>query len=315
MKGKLLTIGVSLALISTVAFYQFNKQEGSFERDALVNNQWEIENHTASQKQFKVSGIHSQQYLLKELSSNQVLVSRKEDKKTEIASLTKIMTAYILLDKAENLNAVVSIDGAIIDELSAEGASLSGFGRDEEVTIKDLAYGIMLPSGGDASIVAANFIAGSEKEFAKLMNQYGQQLGLKNTHFSNATGLDALNHYSTVADLAVLLEQALKNEAFYEVFTTLEYTTDAKRYEPEGYYIKSTLLREGNHLALKEGKILGGKTGYTQKAGLCLASIAEVNGKVYLLVSTGADGNPLTEQYNVTDAVTMYNTISQVSSI
>jgi D-alanyl-D-alanine carboxypeptidase (penicillin-binding protein 5/6) len=84
----------------------------------------------------------------------------------------------------------------------AEGASLSGYRSGDELTIEDLAYGIVLPSGGDAALVAANYVAGSEKAFVEKMNQLAKELKMINTHFKNSTGLDARNHYSTVEDLS-----------------------------------------------------------------------------------------------------------------
>ena len=238
-----------------------------------------------------------------------MLIEKNETKEVEIASLTKLITAYLLLEAETNLEKTVTIDQRIIDDLMAEGASLSGYRSGDELTIEDLAYGIVLPSGGDAALVAANYVAGSEKAFVEKMNQLAKELKMTNTHFKNSTGLDARNHYSTVEDLSKFMNVALKNQNFRKLVTTTTYQTDGTIYTPEGYYIESTMLKDSADLSIANGQILGGKTGYTKKAGQCLISLAEIEGEYYLLITTGADGNPFTEQYNMADARLIYETI------
>lgn len=253
--------------------------------------------------------IHSKNVLLQNLATSEILIEKNKDQKVAIASLTKLMTVYLLLNKEKDLNQKVTIDQKIVDSLVKEGASLSGYQPGDELTIKDLAYGIVLPSGGDASITAANYVAGSEKKFVDLMNQEAQNIGMKNTHFKNATGLDEGNHYSTVSDLQKLMAVALQNEQFKEMMLTTTYQTNTTAYNPEGYYIESTMLKDSPDLTISNGKILGGKTGYTEKAGQCLISLAEVNQTPYLLITTGADGGPLTDQLNMADARLIYQSI------
>jgi D-alanyl-D-alanine carboxypeptidase (penicillin-binding protein 5/6) len=231
------------------------------------------------------SDIHSKTILLQNLSTGEMLIEKNETKEVEIASLTKLITAYLLLEAETNLEKTVTIDQRIIDDLMAEGASLSGYRSGDELTIEDLAYGIVLPSGGDAALVAANYVAGSEKAFVEKMNQLAKELKMINTHF------------------------ALKNQNFRKLVTTTTYQTDGTIYTPEGYYIESTMLKDSADLSIANGQILGGKTGYTKKAGQCLISLAEIEGEYYLLITTGADGNPFTEQYNMADARLIYETI------
>ena len=129
---------------------------------------------------------------------------------------------------------------------------------------------------------------------------------MKHTHFANCTGLTSLEHYSSAADLAVLLQAALNNETFRTVFTTGQYTSSVTAQHPKGLYMASTLLSRLDGGEVTGGQILGGKTGYTDAAGLCLASLAVVNGKEYILVTLGAPGNHATEQTNIMDAVQVY---------
>lgn len=264
-------------------------------------------NHEQNAYGLTSSNLHSSNVILEKLDTQEIIYEKNKDEKIAIASLTKIMTAYILLTEAPSLDAYLTVDPQVINELTAQGASLSGFIPNDQVTVRDLAYGILLPSGGDAAIIVANWLAGSEAEFAKKMNQYAKDLNMSQTQFKNATGLDQSGHYSTVNDLRILLTKALKNLNFYHIFTTFEYQTIASPFSPNGYYLASTLLKEKNDLALNRGTLLGGKTGYTKDAGLCLASIAEIDGELYLLISARANGDPSTEQFNLSDAKMLYN--------
>lgn len=154
--------------------------------------------------------------------------------------------------------------------------------------------------------VLARKVSGSEEAFVALMNRKAGELGMKHTHFANCTGLTSPEHYSSAADLAVLLQAALNNETFRTVFTTGQYTSSVTAQHPKGLYMASTLLSRLDGGEVTGGQILGGKTGYTDAAGLCLASLAVVNGKEYILVTLGAPGNHATEQTNIMDAVQVY---------
>lgn len=159
--------------------------------------------------------------------------------------------------------------------------------------------------------VLAQLVSGSEENFAALMNQKAAELGMKNTHFTNATGLTDTEHYSSAADMAKLLQAALHNTTFRTIFTTEHYTTTATAQHPEGVSLTSTLLGKLDGTELPTGtRIEGGKTGYTAAAGLCLASLATVNGKEYILVTLAAPGDHGTEQYNIRDAVHVYRKLA-----
>lgn len=301
------TIGLlTILVIVGVGFIYFLKND-------LVNGvtfSSSIETPKMAKEQVKVNGkIKSQTVLLKNLETDEILLEKNSDKKVAIASLTKLMTVYVLLNSGKELNETVTISQKTLDELVKEGASLSGFLAGDTLTIKDIAYGIVLPSGGDASITAANYVSGSEDKFVDLMNQTAKKMGMTQTHFKNATGLDERNHYSTAEDLMRFMDVALKDATFTEILTTVRYQTEEKAYAPEGYYLESTMLKDSPDLSLQNGKIIGGKTGYTEKAGQCLISLAEVNGSRYLLITTGADGGPMTEQFNVSDARQIYQSI------
>lgn len=186
------------------------------------------------------------------------------------------------------------------------GASMAGFWPGERVSVRDLLYGMLLPSGAEACVAVAEWMDGSEEAFVEKMNEKAAELGMKDTHFKNSTGLHSGNHYTTAADMALLLQYALENPQFREIFTSSIYTMQASDIRSEGFVMQSTLYNYLGEGEFSGGAILGGKTGYTDEAGLCLASLARVDGKEYLLVTAGAEGTAYTEPYHVLDALKVY---------
>ena len=255
--------------------------------------------------------LYSPHAILLRLNDHKVIFENKSDEKIYPASLTKIMTAIVAIENISNLEETVTLPEKIFTDLYTANASMAGFLPGEEVTAIDLLYGTLLPSGADASIGLAFRISGSESEFVRLMNKKAKELGMENTHFANATGLHDDNHYTTVKDIAVLLQYALKNETFRNIFTTVRHSTDNTNLHPGGITFYSTLSTKTNTYEFDGGKMMGGKTGYTDEAGLCLASVAEKGEYEYILVTAGAKGNQYTEQFHIMDAFTVYEKIAK----
>ena len=244
----------------------------------------------------------SRHAILLDAQSGRVLAQKRADERTAPASLTKMMTVLLAIEAEPDLDKQVTLPEDIFPALQTEKASMAGFVPDETVTVRDLLYGAMLPSGAECCETLAQLVSGSEENFAALM---------KNTHFTNATGLTDTEHYSSAADMAKLLQAALHNTTFRTIFTTEHYTTNATAQHPEGVSLTSTLLGKLDGTELPTGtQIKGGKTGYTAAAGLCLASLATVNGKEYILVTLAAPGDHGTEQYNIRDAVHVYRKLA-----
>lgn len=253
--------------------------------------------------------IYSKAAIVKDIQNNKVLASKNAEERIYPASMTKILTALIAIEEISDLEEKITIP---VDEVLVEykrGASMAGFRPGEEVSARDLLYGLMLPSGAECCTALACKIAGNESAFAEKMNQRAKELGMLNSHFVNASGLHEENHYTTVTDIMILLEQAIKNENFYEIFTTFFYTTAPTVSNPNGITFKSTMYEKKTTLEVTDGEILGGKTGFTNAAGLCLASLANVEGQEYILVTAGADGNHNTEPFHVLDAENIYSQI------
>ena len=244
--------------------------------------------------------IYSKSAILYNMDDDIILYEKNSEERTSIASLTKIMTCIVAIENIDNLDQKIILKSDVFTGLAEAGASVAGFRVGENVTFRDLLMGALLPSGADATRALALNISGSESKFVNLMNNKAIELGLKDTHFENTTGLESSNHYSTVKDISIILKYALKNQTFKDMYTTREYTTTSNL----TFY--STLKKISNNYSFDVSNILGSKTGYTDEAGLCMSSIANYNDVNYLLVTAGADyrGNVPRQ---LLDAITIYN--------
>ncbi len=255
--------------------------------------------------------LNSPNAILIRLKDHTILMQKNSEEKIYPASLTKMMTAIVAIEELPDLKEEIKLTNSTFQGLYETDASMAGFQPGEQVRAINLLYGVMLPSGAECCIGLADQIAGSEQNFVKLMNQKAADLGMKNTHFENATGLHNVNHYTTVKDLAILLSYALQNDTFREIFTSFRHSTQSTNKHPGGITFYSTLFEDLNNQNIINGEILGGKTGYTDEAGLCLASLAKVGKQEYILISAGAKGDHHSEQYNITDALAVYNSIGK----
>ena len=238
-----------------------------------------------------------------------VVCNKLEEAMIYPASMTKIMTAIIIIENASDLNAKVTVYPEDIDPNYEAGATLAGFEPYEEVTLMDLLYGIMLPSGAEACDAAATAVCQTKDEFVALMNQKAVELGMANTHFSNITGLHADDQISTAHDIATLLTYAIKNDVFRTIASSATYTTSATTQHPEGITLTSTLFSELSATTMINGAVIeGGKTGTTDQAGKCLASFGRFGSYEYVLVTALA---PTDQPYNVADAVTAFSALQK----
>ena len=226
--------------------------------------------------------ITSDYVILYNLNDDSVLYELESNKKAQIASLTKIMTTIVAIENSKDLNQEVTITKEAFKDIA--GYTVVGFKVGDKATINDLLYGTMLPSGADAVNALAISISGNIEEFVKLMNQKAEELKMENTHFDNPIGMDSENNYSSAADIAKLLKYSLENEKFKEIFTARTYKINSLNKE-----VKSTLITYSKSYGLDITDITGAKSGFTDGAGLCLASIATIDDVNYLLVTMNAD--------------------------
>ena len=200
------------------------------------------------------------------------------------ASMTKVMTVLVAANNIteEQLNEVVPMSHEAVDYSFAGGGSTSGFVEGEEVTVKDLFYGTILPSGGDAAAQLAMYVAGDIDTFVGMMNDEVASLGLTDTHFTNPVGFHSDEHYSTPYDIAIIMMAAMDNEFCRDVLTTKVYDSSPTNVNPQGLTLSNWFLRriEDKDIA---GEILGAKTGYVDESGNCaVSSMTSTSGQEYI---------------------------------
>lgn len=254
----------------------------------------------------KTIALHSKNMILIDRESGRVLTDKKSEEKVFPASLTKIMTVLLGVEQLGDLDQKVVMKEEYFEGLIEMDASMAGFQIGEMVSYRDILYGAILPSGAESCIAIAQILFDSEERFVEQMNKRAQELGLENTHFSNTTGLHDPQNYSTVEDIANLLEYALQNQEFSNIFETRKFTTSPTNMSLEGVEMESSMFRYMQNFPQLDPLLKGGKTGFTEEAGLCLASVAEINGLEYMLVTTGAPSKEPSESLHIQDAALIY---------
>ena len=243
--------------------------------------------------------LHSPKAVLYDLEDKEIIYDLNGSDVTSIASLTKIMTTIVAIENITNLDEKITITREMLSEVPYD-ASIAGLKVNDKVTYEDLLYAVMLPSGADAAVALGTSISGSTKEFVNLMNEKVKELGLNNTHFKNVTGYDIDNHYSTAEEVLDILIYALDNDLFSKIYKTNTYTLS------NGLKIESTLNKYNRTTRLDLSNITGSKTGFTGDAGLCMASLIEIQDKNFILITLNADYKN-NNSYHLQDAVTVIN--------
>lgn len=243
---------------------------------------------------------YSKNILLYNLDENTVLYEKSANEQIAIASLTKLMTAVVAIEHVSSLDEKVKLTYKDFEGLVEANASIAGFRIGQNPTYRDLLYGLLLPSGADAALALARNVAGSRERFVEMMNEKAKELGLVNTHFVNETGLDAKGHYSTLKEVAILFKYALKNEELSKIIKSDSYTMSDR-----SFTVQSSTSKNIKRYGLSMDYLLGGKTGTTSDAGLCLASIASKNGTNYMLITARAPYDKKAP-YHFYDAKTIY---------
>lgn len=240
----------------------------------------------------KVFAISASSYIAYDLDNDIVYYEKNVDDKRLIASITKILTAIVTIENVDiNKNVLVGEE-----VLKAYGSAVY-IEIGEKLTIKDLLYGLMLRSGNDAAIVLAKNVAGSNDNFAKLMNKLATDIGMKNSYFINPHGLednDGNGNISTAKDMALLTRYAMKNKVFREIFGTKKYTVKTN--------YKTYSWTNKNKLLLSEDYITGGKTGFTKKAHRTLVTTGSRN-NINVVIVTLNDGNDFLDHKNMYEEI------------
>ena len=227
---------------------------------------------------------HAASAVLMDAESGRVLYEHDAHRPRLIASTTKLMTALVAVEQADDLDEVVTVKG---EWLGSEGSSIY-LTAGEQITLRGLLYGLLLQSGNDAAMVIACHIAGSEAEFAALMNEKAAQLGMTDSSFANPSGLDADGHHSSAYDMALLAQACLNNGTVAEICATQAITIGTR-----------TFVNHNKLLHRYEGCV-GMKTGFTEKAGRTLVSAAARDGQTLICVTLN-DGDDWNDHAKLLD--------------
>jgi D-alanyl-D-alanine carboxypeptidase (penicillin-binding protein 5/6) len=210
--------------------------------------------------------VTAKSWVLVDATSNQVLASGNPDERVEPASLTKLMTAYLVFEalqtKKISMDQIVTPSDAVRRVKNDESRMF--IEAEKPVTVHDLVYGMIIQSGNDAAIALAELVGGSEANFVQMMNAEAQRLGMKGTHYADVNGMPSPGHYTTAGDLAVLSAHLIRDfPEYYNIFSIKEFTYNK---------IKQA---NRNRLLWLDPSVDGLKTGHTQAAGYCLIASAK----------------------------------------
>ncbi len=233
--------------------------------------------------------VYSTYGLLINLETGKVVASKEGNVRINPASMTKILTLLVAVEHLDDIDNTFTMTREIGDYVFKNGCCAVGFEVGEVLTIKDLLYGTILPSGADAAMCLAEYIAGSQEAFVDMMNDKLKELGLSDTaHFTNCVGVYDPDHYCTLMDMAMILKAAEENELCHQVLNARTYLTTPTAEHPDGLQISNWFLRRIEDKDT-HGDVVGAKTGFVNESGCCGASYQISNdGKHYICVTADA---------------------------
>ena len=234
--------------------------------------------------------LNSRAAIIYDRNSKEVIYGKEENTKRKMASTTKIMTCMVVLEKGELTDTVI-----VSKKAAGTGGSRVGLKTGDKVSVQDLLYGLMLCSGNDAAVALAEHVGGSVEGFADLMNEKARQLNLSNTHFVTPHGLDNEEHYTTAYELAIMAENALKNNTFSSIVGTKNITINING--------KPRNLSNTNELLGSMAGVYGVKTGFTNGANRCLVTSCKRENLDIITVVLGAD----TKKFRTQDSIKLIN--------
>ncbi len=237
--------------------------------------------------------LNLKSYILLEPNTDTVIASFNEDAPIEPASMTKVMSSYVVADQIAN--DFLSLDDSVLISEKAwrTGGSKMFIEQGKRVSVLDLLKGIIIQSGNDATVALAEYVGGTEDGFVDLMNSYAASMGLSNTLFQNSTGLPDGNHFSSAKDLATMTSLLIEN--FPETYSL---------YKEKYFEFNNIRQPNRNRLLWKDNSSDGVKTGHTESAGYCLISSAQRNEMRLIAVVAGAESDK--ERFNDTQRLLEY---------
>lgn len=225
--------------------------------------------------------------ILYEATSETLMYAMNADERMYPASLVKIMTALIAVRNGDLSDSVIVTESAIsalpIDAVSADLVA------EEQISLEDLLYCLLVGSANDAAVVIAEHISGSQNAFVQLMNQHAQELGCIGTQFTNAHGLHNADQYTTARDAARILDAAMKDDVFRSIFTAVKHTVPATNKSEERILVTNNSLMDTDSKLYHDPRVIGGRTGVTEDGRRCIAAAAENNGMLLISVVMGSE--------------------------
>ena len=265
-------------------------------------------------------------YSDKVISTNAILVNEETDtiiaskgakERISPASMTKVLTVLVAAEHIteEQLEDTFTMTIDITDYSFVHDCSNAGFLVGEQIPVRDLFYGTILPSGGDAAVGLATYVAGSHEAFMDLMNEKLDELGIsESSHFTNCVGLYDDQHYSTVYDMAIIMKAAMENELCREVLSTKCYTTTPTTEHPEGIILSNWFLRRIEDKDT-HGEVLGAKTGFVAQSGSCAVSYQEFSDGTTYICATAGSSSSWRCIYDHVEIYTTYVSVTEQESV
>jgi D-alanyl-D-alanine carboxypeptidase (penicillin-binding protein 5/6) len=258
------------------------------------------------------SEIKSDFALLVDVTDGKVIASRNYQKLIYPASMTKVMTLIVAIESLpyeSSMDEVITVSESVVKAMAKEGASGYGFKAGDKLTVRELLYAVILQSDGVACIELANYIAGSEENFVKLMNEKATEMGLTKTNFTNCTGLHSKSHFSTCEEIAMIMSYAMQNTHCANILAAKSLVLSSN-FRADGYtytLYHATLASKFDELrpSFNKVNVVGAKSGWTgSDSGYCMVSFAtDKNNRKYVLVTASAPG----KNDAITDMQTVYN--------
>ncbi len=252
---------------------------------------WSFEAHETDSTTDLPESVVSQYGIMINADTGEILAQRGGRERIVPASMTKVMTVLVAAEhiSEDQLDDTVRLTKEVADYSYINDCSNTGFELNEPITVRDLFYGTIMPSGADSAVSLANYVAGSHEAFVDMMNEKLDELGLSETsHFTNCVGLYDEDHYTTPYDMAVILKAATDNEWCRQVLSEHIYTTEKTKQHPDGLRISNLFLRRIEDRDT-HSTVLCAKTGFVSQSGSCAASMAiDKNGTEYLVVTAGS---------------------------
>lgn len=224
--------------------------------------------------------------VLLEAETGVVVYNKRMTEKRYPASVTKILTALIVLENA-SLDEQVTFNETGLQEISAQNSNI-GMLPGEVLTVEQCLYALLLESANEVATQLAEHVGGTVENFVQMMNERAKQIGCTGTHFANASGLPDENHYTTAYDMAIIMQECLKNETFCTICGTYQYELPATNMDPNPLTLTNhqPLIQPGNY---HYDGVIAGKTGYTDMSKNTLATAAEKEDCTYIAITLGAD--------------------------